>query len=840
MKTIVRLGSVICLFMALAACTPKSTAPTETVRWAPVNSPIATDAAMEGRISDMIGRMSVEQKVGQLIQAEIRYITPEQVKKYQVGSILNGGGTFPNNDKYASESDWVAVAEAYYQASIEATADQSPIIPVIWGTDAVHGHNNVIRATLFPHNIGLGATRNTELIRAIGAATAREVSATGVQWTFAPTVATPRDDRWGRTYEGYSEDPALVYAFAAEMVKGIQGEAGTDELFSPSKMVATVKHFVGDGGTSMGRDRGNTQVTEQVLRDIHAQGYFAGLGAGAQTVMASFNSWNGERLHGNFHLLTDVLKNQMGFDGFVVGDWNGHGFVKGCSFTSCPQAINAGLDMFMSIQEWPELLANTIRQAKSGEIPMARIDDAVRRILRVKMRAGLFNGVSPKQRAEINGVGNVLGNPAHRALARQAVRESLVLLKNKGNLLPLNPARNILVAGDGADNIGKQSGGWTLSWQGIGNTNADFPGATSIYQGLRADVEAAGGTITLSERGEFTEKPDVAIVVFGENPYAEWQGDINSLEYQPATRKDLQLLKSLNAQGIPVVSVFLSGRPMWVNAELNQSTAFVAAFLPGSEGQGIADVLLSNADGSINHNFKGKLSFSWPKDLSQNTLNVGDSLYEPLFAYGFGLSYADKDSLGDSLPEDRNATSGDQVVPLGIFESRVLDPWQLFVVSAGQSLPMSTNTLSAGSVSVTGHDYLLQEDARRIAFSGESPGAVAITSEEAVDLSGFLASQSSLLFDVRVNTPLVGSLNVNLGCGPDCAGAVDISENLNRRDIGEWRKFSIDLQCFVRQGLQIDHVISPFGLTSDGAVDISIANVQWVPKSATQAELSCQ
>jgi len=442
MKTTLKLGGLGCLLLALAACRSDQPAPTEQVSWAPVNSPIRADAKTEARITELLGQMSVEQKVGQLVQVEIRYITPAQVKQYHIGSILNGGGTFPNNDKYASETDWVNVAEAFYQASMD-TSGGDLAIPVIWGTDAVHGHNNVIRATLFPHNIGLGATRNPELIRAIGSATAREVSATGVQWTFAPTVATPRDDRWGRTYEGYSEDPEIVRQFAAEMVKGIQGEAGTSELFSPSKMVATVKHFVGDGGTYMGRDRGDTKISELELRDIHAQGYFSGLSAGAQTVMASFNSWNGERLHGSFHMLTEVLKNQMGFDGFVVGDWNGHGFVPGCDFTSCPQAINAGLDMFMAIQEWHDLLENTIRQAKSGEIPMARLDDAVRRILRVKMRAGLFEGVSPKQRAVLNGVADVLGNPEHRALARQAVRESLVLALDRQFIL------NELLAGDG-------------------------------------------------------------------------------------------------------------------------------------------------------------------------------------------------------------------------------------------------------------------------------------------------------------------------------------------------------------------------------------------------------
>lgn len=835
MKTWTLLGLLCAVALGVVGCNGNS-APATQVRWDPVNSPIGIDQAMEDWITALLKQMTVEQKVGQMMQVEIRYITPAQVKQYHIGSILNGGGTFPNNDKYATEQDWVNLAEAYYQASMD-TRDGGLAIPVIWGTDAVHGHNNVVRATLFPHNIGLGATGNAALIRRIGQATAREVSATGVQWTFAPTVATPRDDRWGRTYEGYSEHPDIVRQFAAEMVKGIQGEAGTDELFGPTRMVATVKHFVGDGGTHEGRDRGDTRASEAELRDIHAQGYVAGLGAGAQTVMASFNSWNGERLHGNFHMLTEVLKNQMGFDGFVVGDWNGHGFVKGCDFGSCAAAINAGLDMFMSIQEWQPLLANTIAQAKSGEIPMARIDDAVRRILRVKMRAGLFDGVSPRQRAQINGVGDVLGNAEHRAIARQAVRESLVLLKNKNQLLPLSPKSHILVAGDGADNIAKQSGGWSLSWQGTGNSNADFPGATSIYEGIARQVQAAGGTVTLSATGEFSEQPDVAVVVFGENPYAEWQGDINSLEYQPASRSDLKLLKFLQARGVPVVSVFLSGRPLWVNAELNQSDAFVAAFLPGSEGEGVADVLLRDADGAIQYDFVGKLSYSWPKDLSQVRLNVGDADYQPLFAYGYGLRYGDPHTLPDNLPEDRNLMSAQQgPVPLGIFESRVKEPWQLQIRAGTEQTPLGSSVSRLPGIEIVGHDYLLQDDARRVAFTGLA--SLVIASQQPVDLQEFFENDAVLIFDVRVNRGGVSALELAMECGARCRGGVDIAGLLRQRQPGQWGKLSVDARCLAAAGVTADAVTAPFVLSGTDW-DLSLANIQLLPASAAKADLRC-
>ncbi|MCJ8274997.1 MAG: glycoside hydrolase family 3 protein, partial [Psychrosphaera sp.] len=498
-------------------------------------------------------------------------------------------------------------------------------IPTLWGTDAVHGHNNVIGATLFPHNIGLGAANNPKLLEKIATITASEVMVTGIDWVFAPTVAVVRDDRWGRTYEGYSEDPEIVKAYAAAIVTGLQG-AG-DEFLSERRVIGTVKHFLGDGGTELGDDQGDNLDTEQRLFDIHAQGYVGGLTAGAQTVMASFNSWHGKKNHGNKYLLTDVLKTRMGFDGLVVGDWNGHGQVAGCSNESCPQSINAGMDVLMApTTSWKPLYYNTIAEVKAGQISQARIDDAVRRILRVKMRAGLFTKPSPANRP-LSGKTAMIGSDEHRAVARQAVRESLVLLKNHQQLLPLSPGQHVLLAGDGADNIGKQSGGWTITWQGTGNANSDFPGGTSIYQGVKESVEAAGGTAELNVEGEFKQKPDVAIVVFGEDPYAEGNGDLDNLEYQRGNKKDLALLKKLKAQGIKVVSVFISGRPMWVNAELNASDAFVAAWLPGSEGQGVADVLFTKPNGQMNYDFKGKLSFSWPTTPQQATVNRFDDEY---------------------------------------------------------------------------------------------------------------------------------------------------------------------------------------------------------------------
>lgn len=631
-----------------ASASPAATPAQGGVQWPRVASDVKPDAQVEARIAALLKQMTLEQKVGQMVQPDIRYATPEDARKYRFGSILNGGGAFPGNDKHAKLADWVALADKFYDASMD-TAGNAPAIPIIWGTDAVHGLNNVIGATLFPHNIGLGATRNADLVERIGAITALEVAATGIDWTFAPTVAVVRDDRWGRTYEGHSEDPEIVRNLSGRMVRGLQGVAGTKTFLDSSHIVATAKHYIGDGGTDRGVDRGDTRVTERQLLDIHGQGYIASLSAGVQTVMASYNMWQGWKVHGHKHLLTDVLKQRMGFDGLIVSDWDGIDEVQGCAKDKCAPALNAGIDLFMVPIEWKNFIANTVEQVKMGAVPESRLDDAVTRILRVKLRAGLFEKGRPSSRPLAN-KRELLGAPEHRAVARQAVRESLVLLKNKNALLPLRRNIKVLVAGDGADNISKQCGGWSITWQGTQNTNADFPGATSIFAGIREAVQAGGGTATLSVEGAYSARPDVAIVVFGENPYAEWYGNIQSIDYQGSAGADAALMKRFKEAGIPVVAVFLSGRPLWVNLELNVADAFVAAWLPGSEGGGIADVIFRNERGEVNQDFSGKLSYSWPRHANQAALNRNDTDYDALFAYGFGLTYADKDTLEDTLP----------------------------------------------------------------------------------------------------------------------------------------------------------------------------------------------
>jgi len=618
-------------------------------QWPAQSSPFPADPAEEARLDQILSGMSLSDKVGQVIMGEIQYVSPRDIRRYRLGAVLNGGGSFPGKDRHASVQDWLALADAYHLASVDRN-DGRPAIPVIWGTDAVHGANNVFGATLFPHNIGLGATANPELLELIGAVTAREVAATGIYWNFAPTLAVPRNDRWGRTYEGYSEHPDLVAELGAALIEGMQGAIGKD-FMAPGKVLATAKHFLGDGGTTGGVDQGNTEVREEELARTHASGYRTALASGAQTVMVSFSSWNGLKMHANPYLLTEVLKGRMGFDGFLVGDWDGHSQVPGCKASSCPEAFNAGVDMFMAPQHWKGLHRNLLRQVRMGEIKGARLDDAVRRILRVKLRAGMLDAPRPSSRTIAQGSdggaashSDWIGHPRHRSLARRAVRESLVLLKNDGSVLPIAPQSTVLVAGAAAANIPSQLGGWSMTWQGDDIENSDFPHATSIKDGIRSAVEGAGGAVNYRQfadlRAELADSlPDVALLVYGEEPYAEYEGDVGTLEFSPRDKSHLEAARLLKAAGVPVVSMLLNGRPLAVPDEIQASDAFVVAWLPGTEGAGVADVLIAAPDGQPRFDFSGRLPFSWPNSPDRAEENVGDDPYKPAYPFGFGLRY---------------------------------------------------------------------------------------------------------------------------------------------------------------------------------------------------------
>lgn len=807
--------------------------------WPEVTWPLAADPALEKRITDLMAGMTVEDKVGQLVQGDIASVTPDDVRRYRLGSILAGGNSDPGGRYDASPAEWLALADAFYDASMD-TSKGGKAIPLLFGIDAVHGQSNIIGATLFPHNIGLGATRNPGLLRQIGGITALETRVTGMEWTFAPTVAVPQDDRWGRTYEGYSESPDVVASYAAAMVEGLQGRVGTPEFLDGRHVIASVKHFLGDGGTTDGKDQGDTRISESDLVRIHAAGYPPAIAAGAQTAMASFNSVNGEKMHGHRHYLTDVLKGRMNFGGFVVGDWNGHGQVKGCTTTDCPATINAGLDMAMASDSWKGFYETTLAAVKDGRITPQRLDDAVRRILRVKFRLGLFEAGRPSTRA-VGGQFALIGAPAHRAVARQAVRESLVLLKNQNGLLPLSPKQRILVAGDGADDVGKQAGGWTLNWQGTGTTRKDFPNADTIYEGIARQASAAGGEAVLAVDGRYAVKPDVAVVVFGEDPYAEFQGDRPTLAYKPGNETDLALLKRLKAEGIPVVAVFLSGRPLWVNREINAADAFVAAWLPGSEGAGIADVLLRGSDGRVQHDFKGKLSFSWPRTATQYANNVGQKDYDPLFAFGFGLTYADNGNLA-ALPEASGVTGNEGAT--GVFFARGdAGPGMALRLeqAAGQGLTVTRvpDALPDERLKITGVDHLAQEDGRRLAWSGKGEAVTALQSHTALDLQRESNGDLMLLTTLRVDAAPKGEAWLSVGCSAGCSARVAIGPALAALPQGQWKRVGVPLKCLARAGARMDAIDRPWSVVTGDAMTISVSRVALGALNEAEVTLGC-
>ena len=602
------------------------------------------DPNTKQKVEALLAQMTLDQKIGQMTQPERMSCTPEDVKNYHLGSVLSGGGSCPGENR---PSDWVDMNDAYWAASMQAD-DVHMAIPLIYGVDAIHGNNNTIGATVFPHNIGLGATNDPNLLERIAQVTAREILATGVEWTFAPTLAVARDYRWGRTYESYSEDPALVASYAGPFVRGLQGDLGDQSV------VACVKHWVGDGGTTHGIDQGDTAVSLEQLREVHISPYYPAIEQGTLTVMVSFNSWNGDKCHGHKFLMTDVLKQEMGFDGYIISDWDGIDYLTEDYYEAVGLGVNAGIDMFMVSEDWRNFIDHVRNHVNSGTVSMARIDDAVRRILMVKFAYGLFDKPRPAERVWSDHPS--FGSIEHREVAREAVRKSLVMLKNEGGTLPLNKSARILVAGKNAHNRGHQCGGFTVAWQGA-TDNETIAGGTSVWEGIQTQAPNAVLSADGSGAEAQADEHDVAIVVVGERPYAEGMGDIRgdnnsivqagsqikglmkllepygyTMELAKLHPEDLWTIKHISDQGIPVVVVLISGRPLVINQELAKATSFVAAWLPGSEGQGIADVLFGDYD------FQGKLSFTWPKNDEQGGYAGYDS-NEPLFPFGYGLAY---------------------------------------------------------------------------------------------------------------------------------------------------------------------------------------------------------
>lgn len=812
--------------------------------WPRVDSQVKKNIIDEFRIAYQVSRMTLAEKVGQMTQPEITSITPDQVREYAIGSVLNGGGAWPNRDKYATPQDWVTSADAYWLAS-KSTRTR---IPVIWGIDAVHGNNNVHGATLFPHNIGLGAAKDPCLVRDVGAATAQQIRVTGQDWAFAPTLAVVRDDRWGRTYEGFSEDPRITRAYGYEAVKGLQDNArwriGSDGV------IATAKHFIGDGGTIGGRDQGVNPSSTAEMINIHGQGYYGALAAGAQTVMVSFNSWtnadlgiNEGKLHGSELALRGILKGKMGFDGLVVSDWNGIGQVEGCTNASCARAINAGIDVIMVPADWQAFIANTIAQVQAGEIPMSRINDAVTRILRVKLRAGVLDGPRPSQREHAGDTGDLDA----KALARKAVRESQVLLKNNDNVLPLARDAKVLVVGKSADNMSNQTGGWTLTWQGTGNTNADFPNGTTILGGLREVLGDAN--VTFDEAGNVDPTGyDAVVAVIGETPYAEGVGDIRrTLETARLFPNDLAVLDRVSGKGVPVVTVAVTGRPLHMNKELNRSDAFVAAWLPGTEGGGVADALVRGR----NHGkgFTGKLSYSWPASACQTPLNFGQPDYNPLFRLGYGLTdnqrvtvpVLDETSPGFSCS---GGGGGDATEDLVIFDRADIAPYRGFIGSPdnwGGTEIGPDGTAAHSSIGVVPSDVNVQQDALKATWTGTAPGQIYLQDPSGgTDLRSYLNADSALEFDMIVHQAPAARTVVSVHCVYPCFAEVVATNLFRNLPVGTKSTVKIPVECFAATGLDFEVVNTPFLIYTEGAFSASFANVRWVPRAAGDPDaVSC-
>ena len=575
---------------------------------------------VDQRAAALVAQMTLDEKIGQMIQADYLALLghEEDVTRLALGSVLHGGSSDPADN---SATTWADVVDALQRRALATRLK----IPLLYGVDAVHGHNNVLGAVIFPHNIGLGATRDPALVERAGRVTALEMLATGPNWTFAPGVIVGRDERWGRTYESFGEEPGLVGTLGAAVVRGFQ----TANLAAPTAVLACAKHFLGDGGTAGGRDQGDTICDEPTLRRLFLAPYVEAVRAGAGSIMVSYNSWNGRKMHGQRGLLTDVLKGELGFRGFVVSDWAAIDQLPGDYAAQIEASINAGLDMIMipngppKKNNYAQFAALLREHVNAGRVSEARIDDAVRRILRVKFAMGLEARPFANRALLAD-----FGSAEHRAVARECVQRSLVLLKNAAHALPLGPAvRRVRVIGAAADDLGAQCGGWTISWQG--SHGAVTPGGTTVLAGLR-QVAPAGCTITYDADGSSPDAADAIVVVAAEDPYAEGKGDRANLGL---LEKDLAALRVARAAKTPIVLVLLSGRPMILGDALELCDALVAAWLPGTEGAGVADVLFGV------HAPTGRLPVSWPRSMAQVPINLGDAAYDPLFPFGFGLGY---------------------------------------------------------------------------------------------------------------------------------------------------------------------------------------------------------
>jgi len=756
------------------------------------------NADVESRVADLLLRMTLEEKVGQMTQADHAAVSNLQdVRNYYLGSILSGGGSDP-----AAGNDAIHWADLY--DAFQAEALQTRLhIPMIYGIDAVHSHSNVTGAVIFPHNIGLGATRNADLIEQAGRITAIEIAATGIDWTFAPCVAVPQDERWGRTYEGFGETPELAELMGGAAIRGLQ----TDNLNSSTSIVACAKHYIGDGGTMYGVDQGNTVIPESELRAVHLPGYIEAIANDVKTIMASYSSWNGLKLHGHSYLLNDVLKGELGFQGFVVSDWTGIDQLPGDYTSDVETSINAGIDMVMVPNEYPQFFNTLVSLVGSGAVPMDRIDDAVARILRVKFELGLFeNPMADRSNLPL------VGSEDHRAVARQCVRESQVLLRKNDSVLPL-PDQNIkvLVAGEHADNIGLQCGGWTIEW---GGASGEITPGTTILEGLRE--LAPNVEFVYDAEGQFNDDDaDYVIAVIGEQPYVEYMGDTSDLTVQES---QIRMVRNLKHHGLPVITLLVSGRPMIIPHVLHNSDAFIASWLPGTEGAGIAEVLFGH------HTPSGLLPMTWPKSMAQIPINVGDSSYDPLFSYGFGIT-----DFSDSAPGSNPVFNSAMLIEGG---ARIELAFNKSMNNSGNNNAQFSVTRNYSTpIGVTGFqvsplgDNIILLELDEVCQDGDELIVSYMTGDLQSEDGGMLQAFSE---EPVINIlPYVGSVNVIPGrieaeeyftmSGVQTEGTTDVGggENVGWIDAGDWMEY----ECQVESAGTYDVVFRTACLNSSGRIN---------------------
>ncbi len=839
-------------------------------RWEPINVANFNAEQCENWVEATLAQMTLDEKLGQMIQAEVQQLDPADIGRYKIGSALNGSGVWPNKDRFSSPQAWAEMIDRYFMASAESFRGRPFSIPFAWATDAIHGHNNLHRATIFPHNIGLGATRDPDLVQRIGQVTATELAASGMDWTFAPTVAVPLDARWGRFYEGYAQDATVVADFAGAMVRGLQGTGATSRSHDTA-VLSSVKHWIGDGGTRWGIDRGNNFCSEQELIELHSAGYRSALEAGAQVVMVSFSSWEHEtnydhaplvgsaynfKLHGSRYLITDVLKKQLGFDGIVLTDWDGHCEVSKCTLKDARYCINAGADMLMveARGDWLAILDQTKRDLEEGHISPERIADAVRRILRVKYRTHLAERPRPSERAAVKNAASIIGSNQHREVARESVRKSAVLLKNNGGLLPLAANARILLAGSAAHSFSKQMGGWSLHWHSNELQQEDFPAATTLGQALHEAI--VSGSVTELNPGESLDPSsvDCAVVVFGEDAYSEMLGDIrpwDTLEYaalKPSYAEDLALLRRLHEKKIPIVSVFFTGRPLYLNEEINLSHAFVIAWLPGMACEGITDLLVRAEDGTIRHDFQGTLPCAWPAtpygfrltnalDTKVDDLHpeyAGDQ--EILFDLGYGLQVNQPDSHVDAPLYPLNQHDASPIPPRALNDLVLLGPnadprftcriaGNGFWVGADVSRNAPTDALLG---TLEPFDYLGKNDAFHVFFNGRIASLYfQFPRWNIEDMRGFLIAGAALVLSLRIHELSPGPVRFSAhNCFPS-KGIYDATTLVQNAPIGEWIRLRVPLADIAASGSDFSKVNVPFMLHTQARIRFDIGDLRW-------------